>query len=246
MSAKPRGKYGIDAPAIPWVWVGTALAAGVIAALLAGWRAAWWSDALAALFVAGAVVCLIGAALYWHASLRGKFIVWDRLLREVSPAGHPRVLDLGCGRGMVAVMVATRWAGAAVTGIDLWRSVDQSGNTPEAAAQNAALNGVDTRVRYDTGDLTRLPYPDRQFTLVTASLSIHNLPTEDGRRAAVREAARVLAPGGTLIIVDIQRTGECADELRRGGLAVVGPSPLGWRTWWTGPWIATSVLTATR
>ncbi|WP_026923894.1 class I SAM-dependent methyltransferase [Glycomyces arizonensis] len=246
MSVKPRGNYGVDAPWVPWLWIGIAAVSAGGAIGFGLWRAGWWSAALAWYFVAATVFCLTGAALYWHASLRGKFVIWDRLLRRISLAPHARVLDLGCGRGAVAIMVASRFPDATVTGIDLWRTGDQSGNSRDATERNTALNAVDARVALDTGDMTRLPYPDGTFALVTASLSIHNVPTAEGRRAAIEEAVRVLAPSGRILIADIQRTGEYAAELRRLGLTTTGPTPLGWRTWWTGPWMATAELDATR
>jgi ubiquinone/menaquinone biosynthesis C-methylase UbiE len=66
--------------------------------------------------------------------------------------------------------------------------------------------------------------------LVTASLAIHNIPTREGRAKAVSEAWRVLAPGGSLVIVDIQRTGEYLATLRARTTQVTGPDDLGWRT----------------
>lgn len=246
MPVRPRGDYGVDAPWVPWLWIGFAVvSAGAVLGFIQ-WGAGWWTVALSGCFAVATIAYLLGAGLYWHASLRGKFAIWDRRLRGISLAPGARVLDLGCGRGAVAIMVAVRHREAAVTGIDLWRSVDQSGNSRTAAEANAERNGVGGRVAFDTGDMTRLPYPDGAFALVTASLSLHNIPTADGRRTAVQEAARVLAPGGRLLIVDIQRTEEYAAELRALGLRVTGPTRLGWRAWWTGPWMAATALDAAR
>jgi ubiquinone/menaquinone biosynthesis C-methylase UbiE len=242
---KPRGNFGIDAPWVPWLWIGVAAASTAVAVAFGLWDAGWWTVALAWYFAACTPVYLLGAGLYWYASLRGKFIIWDRLLRRVSLSSGDRVLDLGCGRGAVAIMVATRFPETSVSGIDLWRSGDQSGNSLAAAEANAALNGTDDRLTFDTGDMTRLPYPDATFALVTASLSLHNINTSEGRRAAIREIVRVLAPGGRILIVDIQRTREYAAELRQLGLAVIGPARLGWRSWWSGPWMAAAELDAT-
>ncbi len=246
MPARPRGDYGIDAPWVPWLWIGISAASIAVGVAFAVWDGGWWMTALSAYFAACAVLNLLGAALYWYASLRGKFVIWDRRLRGASLRPGEEALDLGCGRGAVSIMIAARFPDVRVTGIDLWRTVDQSGNSREAATDNATLNDVDDRIRFDTGDMTRLPYDDGRFALVTASLSIHNLPTAEGRRTAIEEAVRVLAPDGRLIIFDIQRTREFADELRRLGLTVAGPVRLGWRSWWTGPWMAAAALDATR
>jgi ubiquinone/menaquinone biosynthesis C-methylase UbiE len=131
-----------------------------------------------------------------------------------------------------------------VTGIDLWRSVDQSNNSRAAAERNAAVNQVGDRVRFDTGDMTDLPYDDDSFHLVTASLAIHNIRSRDKRRQAISEAIRVLAPGGRILIADIRRTKEYASDLRAAGFTVTAV-PLGWRGWWSGPWMKTTALDAT-
>ncbi|QDZ14344.1 class I SAM-dependent methyltransferase [Humibacter ginsenosidimutans] len=248
---KPRGSYGIDAPWVPCMWLGFSVGYVVLAVLAATlWHAWWW---IAVLLAVVAVAFAVGAALYWYASLRGKFVLWNGLLASVAPitaapgsgvsGTGAQCLDLGCGHGMVSIMTALRLGTAEVVGIDLWRSVDQSGNTVAAARRNAASNGVSDRVRFDTGDMTELPYPDARFDVVTASLAIHNIPSREGRRRAVEEAVRVLAPGGTIVIADIQRTDEYVENLRAAGLHV-SRRPLGWRGWWSGPWMSTTAVVA--
>ncbi len=246
MTARPRGAYGIDAPWVPVLWVGIAAATSGIAILFGLWRGSWWTDALCWYFGACTGIYLIGAALYWYASLRGKFLIWQDLLDRIPSNAVTNALDLGCGRGAVAIATALRFPEARVTGIDLWRTVDQSGNGEDAARDNAHANGVHSRLALVTGDMTALPFEDGVFDLITAGLSIHNVPTEDGRTAALREAVRVLTPRGQLIIVDIRRTRDYAEQLTQLGLTVSGPNGLGWRSWWTGPWMAAIELEATQ
>ncbi|KAM9862991.1 2-methoxy-6-polyprenyl-1,4-benzoquinol methylase, mitochondrial [Leucobacter sp. BZR 635] len=246
MISRPSGSYGMDAPGVLWLWSGLAVVCTGFAVGSAIWRAGWWSWLFAGLFALTAVVCAVGVALHVHVSQHGKFVLWRDLLSAASLPSQPRpqALDLGCGRGAVAIMVAREFQGTTVVGLDLWRRKDQSGNGAAAAQENARRNGVAERVRFDTGDMVRLPYADGSFALVTASLSLHNIPTETGRSAAVREAARVLRTPGQLLIVDIQRADEYAAELRRLGLEVSGPRQLGWRGWWTGPWLPTAAVVA--
>ena len=119
MSVRPRGSFGIDAPWVPWMWVGFAIAYAALAVAAAtSWDAWWWVVALVAV---GAAVFAAGAALYWYASLRGKFVLWSRLLSATELPSGAAVLDLGCGHGMVTIMTALRFPDSTVTGIDLWR-----------------------------------------------------------------------------------------------------------------------------
>lgn len=56
---------------------------------------------------------------------------------------------------------------------------------------------------------------------------------------------RVLSDGGVILIADIRRTNEYTQDLQAAGLQVK-TQPLGWRGWWSGPWMATTSLSATK
>jgi arsenite methyltransferase len=66
---------------------------------------------------------------YLHTTLRGKFVVWADLLDQLHLRGDERILDMGCGRGAVLLMAAQRLTTGRAAGVDLWRNVDQSGNS---------------------------------------------------------------------------------------------------------------------
>lgn len=245
-NSRSPGTYGIDAPWVPWLWYGLALgflASGVIN-LFNGFNV-WWVVSLI-YFFGGGVVWIIGGSLYLHSTFRGKFQVWSEVLDHANLQGSECALDIGCGRGAVTVALALRLLTGHVTGIDLWRSVDQSGNNTAATEANLHLNGVGGRVTLETADMTKLPFADNTFDLATASLSIHNVPTAAGRRSAINEAIRVLKPGGTLLIVDISKVAEYTTSLRALGVVPTSDIPAGWRMWWSGPWMSTRILTAKR
>ena len=135
------------------------------------------------------------------------------------------------GRGAVIIATALRLPHGHATGIDLWRNQDQTGNSAEATRKNTELNGVADRITLETGDMTALPYEDASFDLVTASISIHNIPNAEGRGRAVSEALRVLRPGGRLVIVDLGRTKEDIEVLRNAGVPFTTTSA-GWQMQW--------------
>jgi SAM-dependent methyltransferase len=230
-----RGKYGVDAPPA-LLGLGSAAVGSVVVAVLVALLApgVWWLIPLAY-----AVFFALSTASYLYTTRRGKFVVWRELLAGVTAE---RVVDLGCGRGAVLNLAAGRPTGTKPLGVDLWRSVDQSGNDPARTASNAAAEGV--QVELITGDLRALPVRNASVDLVLSSLAIHNIPNAEGRLAAIREAARILGPGGRLIVVDFRHVKRYADELRRIGLADVQTRSLGWRFWYGGPWGASAVVTA--
>jgi ubiquinone/menaquinone biosynthesis C-methylase UbiE len=85
---------------------------------------------------------------------------------------------------------------------------------------------------------------DAAFDLVLSSLAIHNIPGAAARMQAIDEAARILKPGGRLLIADIRATQQYAARLRERGLVDVQRRGLGWRFWYGGPWVATALVSA--
>ena len=247
--AKPKripGRYGIDAPYVPWIWLGFGalfLAAG-INNLFDGFTV-WYIVSIVCFFGLG-VTWIIGGLLFLNATLRGKFEVWSEVLDHAGLRGDENALDIGCGRGAVTIQVALRLPRGHVTGIDVWHSRDQSGNNEGATDVNLALNGVTDRVTLHTADMTKLPFPDDTFDLATAGMSIHNVKTAKGRDSAIREAIRVVKPGGKLLIVDIEKVTEYKKTLDALGVTKTTDAPAGWRMWWSGPWVSTRILTAER
>ncbi|WP_249713842.1 class I SAM-dependent methyltransferase [Rhizomonospora bruguierae] len=154
------------------------------------------------------------------------------------------MLDLGCGRGAVLTSAARLVPGGRAVGVDLWRSVDQSGNDPAGSRANAGAEGV--AVDLLTGDLRALPVRTGAVDVVVSSLAIHNIPDERGRLSAVGEAYRVLRPGGRLVVADFRHARRYAEELTRLGCTDVRVRGLGWRFWYGGPWASTAAVTATR
>jgi SAM-dependent methyltransferase len=236
-----RGDYGYDAPyaLVAFAALG---AASAVAAIVS-----WWNQRgpLAALTFYGAFF-LANACSFLYTTRRGKFQVWDEILDQLRLGGDERVLDLGCGRGAVLIAVARRLTTGRVTGIDLWSTHDQSGNSRDVTMRNASLEGVDDRIEIETGDMRALPFPDASFHVVVSSLAIHNIRSNDDRAQAVAEAWRVLRPGGRLAIADIRATARYAETLRTLGASGIARRRLGWRFWYGNPIAGTSLVTASK
>ena len=206
------------------------------------------SGHLARAFLAllGGLALLQAVASYLYSTRRGKFEVWAKVLRDLRLRGDEHVLDLGCGRGAVLVILAKLVSHGRAVGLDLWRSVDLSGNSLEAAQRNLSAEGVSERCDLRTGDMMALPFPDATFDLVVSSLAIHNIARREGRLRAVDEAVRVLKPGGRLLIADLTWTRAYAKRLREQGLKDVEVKGLGWRFWYGMLGIVTDLVIATK
>jgi ubiquinone/menaquinone biosynthesis C-methylase UbiE len=223
--------YGLDAPGVvrKLCLVGVA---GVLIAL-AG-LAGLWSNAfiLAPVLQAGmwaGLTCLLMAGWMVWGSKVGKLRARERLLNTISWRGDETVLDVGCGRGLMLIGAAKRLTTGKAIGVDIWQSEDLSGNRPEATRENAHLEGVAERVEVRDGDARRLPFPDGTFDVVVSKTVLHNIYSRAERRRAVGEIARVLKPGGRLLIADIRHTREYERVLRDHGwteIKLTGPLSL--------------------
>jgi len=223
------------------------MALGAVPLCLGAARALLRGDvAGAAMMGASAAVLGLCAASFVYTTRAGKFAVWEELIQALGLKGDEAVLDVGCGRGAVLLLAARRLTSGTATGVDLWQAKDQSGNALEATLRNAAAEGVRERVALHTGDMRRLPFADASFDVVVSSLAIHNVPDAEGRARAVQEIARVMKPGGRVLLADFKHADDYAATLRAAGLRDVQTRGLGVRFWYGGPWAATSLVSARR
>jgi ubiquinone/menaquinone biosynthesis C-methylase UbiE len=131
----------------------------------------------------------------------------DAVVAELRAAGSRRVLDVGCGTGILATRIGEDGRGARVVGCDL-----SMGMLRRAAAR--------VRGAWVQGDALRLPLRDGALDAVISTQAFHFLPD---RRAALAEFHRVLRPGGLLVIAMINpRTLAVSRLMSRAGTRVLG------------------------
>jgi arsenite methyltransferase len=228
MSTQSRPNYGLDAPGVVrnLTVIGAVL---VLLGMLSGTVAAggsWgWLRHLQISFWAPGIALLLTAAVMVWGSRVGKRWFRDRILDAIPWRGDEQVLDVGCGHGLMLLAAAKRLKTGKATGIDLWQTEDQAGNSPEATMENARLEGVAALVELKDGDARKLPFADRSFDVILSSWALHNIYDREGREVAVREIARVLRPGGRAVLVDIRHADEYAEVLRAAGLDVRRSGP---------------------
>jgi len=245
-----RGNYGFDAPYAPLLMT----LGGACLVALSVWNI-WQQEGTprtperirAALPGLCGLWLFLNAGLFVYTTRVGKFAAWSKLLDRLGLEGSERLLDIGCGRGAVLLMAAQRLPSGKAVGVDVWSTRDQSGNAEQVTRNNAALEGVADRIELHTADMRQLPFDDGSFDVVLSSLAIHNVPGAGERAKALREAARVLKPGGKLLIADIRHTRAYARELERSGLTITERRSLGIGFWYAfGPWAATRLVAANK
>jgi SAM-dependent methyltransferase len=122
-----------------------------------------------------------GGAAFAVGSLR------EEAIAALAPEGLT-VVDMGCGDGFLTEMLAQRFARVI--------AVDHSPERLEAARRRLGGRAVDFRL----GEIDALPLPAASADAVFLSLVLHHVPEI---ATALREAARVLRPGGRVVVVDL-------------------------------------------
>ena len=111
------------------------------------------------------------------------------LLDGVVPADRPvRIVDVGAGTGTLSLAALERWPNARVV------AVDPSARILDLAEAAADKRGLCDRLQTEVGDAARLPLADASVDVAMTTFVLQLVPN---RSAAVREAFRVLRPGGT-------------------------------------------------
>jgi ubiquinone/menaquinone biosynthesis C-methylase UbiE len=130
--------------------------------------------------------------------LRGKLTELRRKtirLADLQPGD--RVLDVGCGTGTLAIEAQKHLGPSGrVFGIDP--------GAEQVARARAKATRLSPSVSFQVGVIERLDFPDNSFDAVLSTIMFHHLP-KDLKRQGLDEMARVLKPGGRLVIADFDR-----------------------------------------
>lgn len=208
------------------VWLCFYLMLGLAIAILVLWGLSVWTAIIVALLLVCPLIMIWGAikVMRHPAELplepapetRGMSLNWlapfyDQLcsrfglgipfrketLRHAALKSGEKVLDVGCGTG-----VLTRMAAEAVGPYGKAIGIDPAPKMIGLARKNAAFFSNSSEFRLAA--IENLPFGNETFDAVLSSVMIHHLPS-DLKHAGLLEVKRVLKPGGRLIVVDLDR-----------------------------------------
>lgn len=130
----------------------------------------------------------------------------QRMVAGLRATPGQRVLDVGCGTGSPACLLAE------TLGLDVV-GITTSSVGVAAATARAQERGLESHVTFELRDGTDNGFPDASFDRVWVLESSHLMAD---RRALISECARVLVPGGRMVLCDVMRLRTIPfDELRR-------------------------------
>ena len=168
--------------------------AGALAAVAIARSWPRWLTAAAVVVAAWSAVAVFVLNVFLNAPMQ---LPTDRFVAS----GRGRVLDVGAGSGRAAVGVLLARPQTTAVGVDIYRGnwgIDE--NTPVRFMNNARTAGVAERAAARVGDMRQLPFGPAEFDAVVSSYAVDHLPRAD-RPRAVGEMARVLKPGGELLLL---------------------------------------------
>ncbi|HXF74346.1 MAG TPA: class I SAM-dependent methyltransferase [Actinomycetota bacterium] len=128
----------------------------------------------------------------WGVIARRAILPWTLRVADLPPRAE--TLELGSGAGFTAEALLERFPG--------WRLTVTDHDPDMVELARARLARFGDRVRVERADAAALPYLDGSFDLVYAILVWHHV---EAWERATAEAARVLRPGGQLLLVDVVR-----------------------------------------
>ena len=118
---------------------------------------------------------------------------------DLLSGGDNLVLDAGCGAGRTTIALGRAFKKDRIVAFDRFDSSYIEGGGRRLLEKNLLLAGLSERVQIESGDLTAMPFPDQTFDAVVSAHAIDHLGAK--AEQALREALRVLKPGGRLLLI---------------------------------------------
>ncbi len=190
------------------------------------WRApAGWARVVGAAVVGYSLLQALGCWLGVYVLPEERVARARRIAASLADGEVSRLVDIGAGRGVLAIEFAKALDPASVVAVDIWpkrargRAVAYDKSAPVFAhsaartRRNAEIEGVSERVRLVTADATCLGVQTASANIVTAAYLLFHLHegglrrSDDRRLTALREWARILRPEGRLVVFELTHTG---------------------------------------
>lgn len=134
----------------------------------------------------------------WDYASRIRAQIFDSLALH----GDEKILDVGCGSGLLLNEAAHRLSTGKATGIDLW-APHTGGGDYALLMRNARAEGVADKIEFKQADVRDLPFEDASFDVIVSSGALHHISNQmPDHETAIKEINRVLKPDGRIVLWD--------------------------------------------
>jgi len=149
------------------------------------------------------IAFILSYSVYQFAPFGGNYQskIHDLIVAKVNGAGKGKILDIGTGSGLLIIKLAKIFPKSFLTGIDYW-----GGNweySKSQCQQNAEIEGVCDRIEFLKASASDLPFNDDEFDTVVSCLTFHEVKDQSNKTEVMKEALRVLRPGGEFVFLDL-------------------------------------------
>ncbi|MGX5563213.1 class I SAM-dependent methyltransferase [Bacillus thuringiensis] len=127
--------------------------------------------------------------------------IHDLIVKKVNWDGKGKILDIGTGSGSLIIKLAMAFPKSFLTGIDYWGKNWEYSR--DQCQQNAEIEGVSGRINFLKASAAELPLQDDEFDIVVSCLTFHEVKDTKNKIEVIKEALRVLKPGGEFIFLDL-------------------------------------------
>src|SRR5258708_11514253 len=208
----PRTPFGFDLLALAGILLGFE---SYFQLQMGSGRLYWLGVALGFLLLLPALAAWVFVIWKW----RQRTTVRREMLDSISWRGDERVLDVGCGSGLMLNGAAAKLKSGKAIGIDVWSPSSGGGNL-ELLWKNALAEGVADRIDFRRADARAMPFENGLFDVVFSSGALHHISSRNvDHDQAVGEMVRVLKPGGHILIWDVSHMIEAtAEKMKRLGI----------------------------
>ena len=143
------------------------------------------------------------ARLFAHRKWKYASSLRQQIFDSLELRGDEKVLDVGCGGGVLLNEAARRLTNGKATGIDIWAPHSGGGNY-SLLMKNAEAEGVAHKIEFKQADVRKLPFGEATFDVIVSSGALHHISRDRSEHEqAINEILRVLKPGGKIALMDI-------------------------------------------
>ncbi|MDR2919858.1 MAG: class I SAM-dependent methyltransferase [Tannerella sp.] len=179
--------------------------AGILAEVLAVLFNSVYILSIVLSILGGLIFIIFLYMLYAHYKLSAsggnlQTCISEMLIDRIPEQSKGRLIDIGCGSGVLSVEIALKHPALQLDAVDYWGGT--WGYSKVACEQLAKDNQVNERITFTKASASTLPFGDETFDIVISNMVFHEVADTKDKRDVIKEALRILKKGGIFIFQD--------------------------------------------